>query len=467
MNNLDFVQKVKNGEIDIVEHTHKVVEEAKKIDDEFNYFNALSGELAIKCAENVRKDPSGNLAGIAVSVKDCICVKGIESRAGSRILDGYRPVFDATVVERAKKAGAIIIGKTSQDEFGFGTFCVNVGLGFRKPLNPIDKLRSCGGSSGGSGGITKKAGFPHISIGESTGGSIAAPASFCGVFGLTPTYGLVSRYGLIDYASSLDKIGAMGKTPSDCAMMLNAISGQDGKDSTSLNSGPVDYSGCLNKSVRGMRIGVISETFSDGIDSDVKDAVNEGISRLGGEGAITGKVSMPLVSKYGVQAYYLIAVSEASTNLAKLCGMRYGRHEKLEGNFNEYFTKVRSMHFGAEAKRRIILGTFTRMAGYRDEYYIKALKIRTKIIEEYKKAFKRFDLLVSPTMPIIAPKFSEIEKLTPIQNYLMDIMTVGPNLAGMPHLNVPVGFARKMPVGMLFIGNHLEEGKLLQAGSFF
>ncbi len=441
----------------------KIIEECKKINEEYNYFNAISEETAIEQA----KSQKGKLAGIAISVKDCLCVKGVESRAGSKILEGYKPLFDATAVERVKKEGGIIVGKTSQDEFGFGTFSVNVGIEFKIPKNPFDKKRSCGGSSGGAAGITQKASFSHIAIGESTGGSIVAPASFCGVYGLCPTYGRVSRYGLIDYGNSLDKIGVLGKKASDCAMSLNVIAGYDEKDSTSLNEPVPDYNSFIGKDTKGMKIGIIKESFGEGVDEGVKEKVKDGISRLEKEGIETEDVSLPLTTKYGVSAYYLIAVSETSTNLAKLCGMRYGKHEKLEGNFNEYFTKVRSKNFGTEAKRRIILGTFTRMAGYRDAYYMKAMKVRTKIIEEYKKAFKRYDLLLSPTMPIIAPKFSEIERLSPLENYMMDIMTVGPNLAGMPHLNVPVGFSEKMPVGMMLIGDHLEEGKVLQAGSVF
>lgn len=497
----DFVKQVKKQEIDIVEHTHKVVEKAKKINKEYNYFNTISEKLAIELAENVKKNPKGMLAGVAVSVKDNICVKGVETTAGSKILKGYKPLFDATVIEKIKKEGGIIIGKTAQDEFGFGSFSVNVGLDFKVPKNPFDKKRACGGSSGGSAGITQIADFPHIALGQSTGGSISAPASYCNVFGLCPTYGRVSRYGLIDFANSLDKIGSIGKTAYETALLQEVISGHDSRDSTSLNKPVESYSSILNekfKKISGelrnlqseflvsqkskgflrinkvsnfvnnkktkLRVAVIKETFNQGVQKEVKDIVWNGIKKLESLGIKYEEISLPLVSKYGVQAYYLIAMSESSTNLAKFCGMRYGKHEKLEGSFNEYFTKTRNKNFGDEAKRRIILGTFARMAGYRDAYYIKAMKVRTKIIDEYKKAFKKIDLLISPTMPITAPKISEIEKLTPLQNYMIDIMTVGPNLAGLPHLNVPVGFNKKLPVGMLLTGDHFSEGKLLQLG---
>ena len=462
-----FVQQVRKKEIDIVEHTARLVAEIKKLNKQYHYFNTISEEEALAQAKALAKNPKGKLAGVAVSVKDSICVKDVESTAGSRILKGYRPLFDATAVEKARKEGAIVIGKTSQDEFGFGGFSANVGLGFEAPRNPFDIERSCGGSSGGAAGITQKLSVPHIALGESTGGSIACPASFCGVFGLCPTYGRVSRYGLIDYGNSLDKIGPIGKTSRDAALMMGVIAGHDPKDSTSLNAPVHDYSSFIGKSLQGMKIGIVKEAFGKGLDKNVEKHVRNGISKLEEAGAQCEEVSLPLSVKYGIPTYYLVATSEASTNLAKYCGMRYGMAEKLEGTFNEYFTKVRSMHLGEEAKRRVIIGTFARMVGYRDAFYLKALKVRTKITEEYQKAFKSFDALVSPTVPILPSRFLDIEKLTLLQNYMMDQLLVGPNLAGLPHLNVPVGFEKGLPVGMLLIGNHLQEGKLIQLGSAF
>jgi len=474
MNIKEFVEKIKNGEINIVEHTEKVMEECKKINKEYNYFNIISEDLALSQAKEIQKQIKNNdkgiknkkLLGVAVSVKDAICVKNVESTAGSRILKGYKPLFDATVVKKAKEAGAIIIGKTAQDEFGFGSFSVNAGLGFNVPKNPFDKTRACGGSSGGAGGITQKASFPHIALGESTGGSIVNPASFCGVFGLCPTYGRVSRYGLMDYANSLDKIGALGKNVYDVALLLDVIAGFDENESTTINKPTEKYAESINKNIKNMKIGIINGSFVD-IDKNVGKNVREGVKELEEHGAKCEEISLKLPIDHGISTYYIIATSEASTNLAKYCGMRYGISEKLEGNFNEYFTKVRSNNFGAEAKRRIILGTFARMSGYRDAYYIKATKVRAMIVNEYKKIFRKYDALVSPTMPITAPKFSEIEKLTPVQNYMMDIMTVSPNLAGLPHLNVPVGESNGMPVGMMLTADHLQEGKLIQLGSIF
>jgi len=439
----------------------EILKQTKEINKEYNYFNTISEDLAIESSKNSK----GKLKDVIISVKDCICVKDVESKAGSKILSNYKPVFDATVIRKIKKAGGIIIGKTAQDEFGFGSFSVNVGIDMQIPLNPFDKKRVCGGSSGGAAGFTKKAEFNHIALGQSTGGSIVAPASFCGVVGLCPTYGRVSRYGLIDYANSLDKIGSIGKTTKDVALMLEIIAGFDEKESTTLDV-PVDkYTNFVNKDPKSMKIGIIKESFAKGTDKKIEKQVKQAIEKLKKLGVKAEEVSLPLTTKYGLSAYYLIASAEASTNLAKLCGMRYGKHEKLEGNFNEYFIKTRSANFGQEAKRRIMLGTFARMAGYRDAYYIKAMQIRTKIIQEYKDLFKKYDALVSPTMPILPPKIDEVEKLTPLQNYQMDILTVGPNLAGLPHISVPIGLVDDLPVGLMLIGDHLEEKKIIQLGS--
>ena len=466
----EFVEKVRNKEVDIVEHTHKVIDETKKINDEYNFFNVISDELALKQAKSLSNSlehdnvKGKRLLGVMISVKDNICVKGVESSAGSKILKGYKPLFDAHVIKRVVEEGGIIIGKTGQDEFGFGSFSTNVGIGFEIPKNPIDKERVCGGSSGGAGGITKKASFDHIALGESTGGSIAAPASFCGVFGLCPTYGRVSRNGLIDYANSLDKIGPLGQNMNDVALLQEVIGGYDANDSTSLNIPEEELVNFAEKSSKNFKIGVIKESFGKGNDAEVERQVKNTISKLKNNGIECSEISLKLPIKYGLAAYYMIATSEASTNLAKYCGMRYGAFDKLKGGFNEYFTDVRSKNLGEEAKRRIILGTFARMSGYRDAYYIKAMQVRTLIINEYKNAFKKFDLLLSPTTPALPPKIKDVDKLSPLQNYMMDVMLVGPNLAGLPHLNVPIGLD-KLPVGMLLIGDHLQEKKLINAGS--
>ncbi|MBR9678041.1 MAG: Asp-tRNA(Asn)/Glu-tRNA(Gln) amidotransferase subunit GatA [Nanoarchaeota archaeon] len=397
----------------------------------------------------------GKLGGLPVSVKDCVCTKGLQSTAGSKILEGYVPPFDATVVKRIKKEGGVIIGKTAQDEFGFGTFSTNCAYG--TPKNPIDPSRSAGGSSGGSAVAVASLSFPHISIAESTGGSISCPASFCGVYGITPTYGLVSRYGLIDYSNSLDKIGVMGKNAWDCALGLSVIAGKDGLDQTCVGE-TKNYT--TFKRVKDKVVGVPKEYFSSAVSESVQKNVWDAIKFFESEGATIKKVSLPN-THLALPAYYIIAMTESSTNLAKLCGMRYGLSLPIEGSFNEYFSKVRTKGFGEEAKRRILLGTYMRMKGYRNKYYLKAMKIRTLVINDFKKAFKTCDVLAAPTMPFIAPKFSEIRKLTPTQVYAADVLTVAPNLAGIPMMNVPCGTHKGMPIGLHLMADHFQEEKIL------
>lgn len=444
----EHINQVKKKEIDIVDYTKRALKEAKKINKEYNYFNTISEELALECAKKVAKNPKGKLAGVLVSVKDCICVKDVESTAGSAILKGYKPVFNSTVAQKIMEEGGIIIGKTSQDAFGFGGMNLNVGKGFSIPKNPFDKNRVCGGSSGGSAGFTQKFNFAHISIAESTGGSIVNPASFCGVYGLSPTYGLVSRYGLIDYANSLDKIGVMAKEIEDVQLGLSVIEGYDEKDQTSLKIPRL-------KDSKIKTVGIIKESLD--VDKEVKQQFKSAIEKLKYE---IKEVSLPFVREFGLASYYTIALAEASTNLARYCGMRYGAEEKIKGDYNSYFTNIRSKNFDTETKRRLMIGTFVRQAGYRDAYYLKAQKVRTQIIQEYKKTLDTVDILITPTMPILAPTFPEAKKLTPLKQFMMDFLTVGPNLAGLPHLNIPIGFSRKNPVGLLAITNHLNEEKL-------
>jgi len=405
--------------------------------------------------ENYKEKDSGALAAKEISIKDCICVKGMESRAGSEILKGYKPLFNATAVQKILDAGASINGKTAQDEFGFGSFSLNTLV---PPKNPNDTERVCGGSSGGSAAAVKA--IPgHISLAESTGGSIVCPAAYCGVVGLCPTYGRVSRYGLIDYANSLDKIGPMANSVKECAEVLQIIAGYDEKDSTSLDEPVPNYGDALGKGVAGMKIGLIKE--SQNVSPEVKDAFENKVLELKEKGAIVEEVSLEKTFAYGIPTYYILALSESSTNLSKYCGLRYGASEELGEAFNEYFTKVRTKHFGPEAKRRIMLGTFARMSGFRNAYYIKATKIRTLIIDEYKQLFAKYDVLISPTMPSIAPKVSEVAHMKPIEQYMMDQLTVGPNIAGLPHISIPIQESG-IPIGMMIIGDQLQEEKILQ-----
>ncbi len=450
----DYLELSQSRKLDYADFCKNFSDEVEKLNKKFGFLNTICS------LEN--KQPETGFFGLPFSVKDCICVKDIQSAAGSKILEGYKPPFDATCIGSIKKNGGAIIGKTNQDEFGFGTFSTN--SGFQIPKNPLDPTRTCGGSSGGAAGLTAALEYPHIAIAESTGGSISCPAAYCGVYGLTPTYGLVSRYGLIDYANSLDKIGPIGKSMYDIALSLSTIASHDPKDSTSINRKQEIYTKYLGEDISKYKIGIPKEYFSEGVNKKVEKQIWERIKKLESLGCKYEEISLPH-TKYALSAYYIIATSEASTNLAKYCGMRYGASADVQGNMNEYFSKVRTKYFGEEAKRRILLGTFARMAGYRDQYYLKAMKLRTLIIEDFKKAFKKFDVLISPTMPNIAPKFSEIEKLSPLENYMMDILTVAPNLAGIPMLSVPCGKVDGMPVGMHILGDHLQERKLVALGS--
>ena len=446
----EYVEKVKSREISAVKTTKGILNEIKKINGTYSFFNAISENLALELAERIDKNPKGKLAGLPISIKDDLCVKGVETTCSSNILKGYRPPFNATLVNNLIREGAVIIGKTNQDAFGFGSFNVNTDMGI--PKNPVDKSRVTGGSSGGAAGFTALTEFPHVAVGESTGGSIVAPCSFCGVSGVSPTYGLVSRYGLIDYANSLDKLGPIAKYVEDLELVLDVIKGYDFKDSTSLKQDIIK-----EKEVK--KVGLIKETLD--VDPKIKDIILKKLDEMNVE---YEKVLLPKTSKYALPSYYIIAMAEASTNLAKYCGMRYGQEGKVNLPFNESFSEVRTKNFNKEVKRRIILGTFTRMAGYRDAFYLKAMKVRTLVIEEYKDLFKKYDLLVSPTMPIVAPKLSEVNKLKPRDHYMMDVMTVGPNLAGIPHMSVNAGFYDKLPVGIMFTANHLNEKRLFQVG---
>ena len=403
----------------------------------------------------------GALSHLPISVKDCICTEGLRTTAGSRILENYVPTYDATAISKIKSAGGMILGKTAQDEFGFGTFSDNCAYG--APRNPHDPERSCGGSSGGAGCLAAAADFPHIAIAESTGGSITAPAAFTGTVGLTPTYGRISRYGLIDYSNSMDKIGVISKEVYDSALALSVMAGHDPLDSTSSKSKSRDFTAYLGKEIKGVRIGMPKEYFS-GIDSKISRPVLDAVHVLEGMGAETVDVSLPHTG-YAIPAYYIIAMGEASTNLARYCGMRYGAQGKIEGEFSEYFSKIRSGSFGDEAKRRIILGTYVRAAGFRDAYYTKALRARSLLIKEFKEVFSKVDLLATPSMPVVAPRFDEIRDMSPIERYNMDKMTTAPNLCGMPTISVPAGKAEGLPVGVQLIGDHFQEGRLISAAS--
>ncbi|MEM3791641.1 MAG: Asp-tRNA(Asn)/Glu-tRNA(Gln) amidotransferase subunit GatA [Candidatus Micrarchaeaceae archaeon] len=446
----DYLERAKSGE-DIEEIFEKGKEEAEEIKERFNAYITVSEPSA---------ERKGKLYGALIAVKDNICTKGIRTTAGSKILEDYVPEFDATCVERVKQEGGAVLGKTAMDEFGFGTFSTNCAFGI--PKNPLDANRSCGGSSGGAACAVAASKMPVISIAESTGGSITAPAAFTGTVGLTPTYGRVSRWGLIDYANSLDKIGVIGRSTYDVALLLSVIGGRDPKDTTSSTEKVDEYERLEEKR---LKVGIPKEYFEVEMEKGVEEGVWNAIKKLEREGVEYKEISLPSTS-LAIETYYIISMSEASTNLAKYCGLRYGLQKNIEGSSNEYFSEVRSLGFGEEAKRRIILGTYMRMAGYRGKYYEKALRLRTRIINEFKNAFENVDIIATPSMPILAPRFEDIEKLAPEEVYSMDIMTVSPNLAGLPTLSIPCSKSNSLPVGIQFIAKHFHEKDLLDFGYF-
>ncbi|MFW5852524.1 MAG: amidase family protein [Nanoarchaeota archaeon] len=429
----------------------------KKIDDKHKIFTTTC---------DVHEKQKGPLSKYTVSLKDALWLEGIETTASSAILKGFKPVEHSTVAEKILDAGARIVGKTVQDEFGFGTFSVNVGYNHKVPLNPYDVERCAGGSSGGAA-VAAALIDKHISIAESTGGSIVTPASFCGVVGICPTYGRVSRNGLITYSSSLDKIGTMSKKVYESALMLEVISGLDARDETSADAPVEKFSDATEDSLektKNMKIAILE---TPGINEEIMKKFEDTISCFSKAGVKFEKIKLPYMSKYALSAYYIIAMSEASTHLACLSGLRYGKGEKLDESafYNEYFEAVRTKNFNDETKRRILLGTFTRMSGYRGEYYMKALKVRKKIIDEYKEVFKKYDAITLPTAPVFAPKFSEINKMSLFEIYNLDYLGVGPNLAGLPHISVPINKDGELPCGILFVGDHFSESKLISLGS--
>ena len=385
------------------------------------------------------------------STKDNLCSIDFQTRSGSRILEGYRPPFDATAIERLRKAGGLLIGKTNMDEFGFGSFSANSAIGV--PRNPFDLERCCGGSSGGAAAAASLI-EDHLAVGVSTGGSISCPASFCGVVGLTPTYGRVSRWGLIDYGTSLDKVGLLSASSAPIRRYLPVISGPDPLDPTSQTQPPLDMSGGIDS------VAVPEEMVAD-LSDDMRDAFQEAVGKLEGMGVEVLKVAMPAL-RYALPAYYILATAEASTNMARYCGMRYGDIvEDTDLGFNELFSSVRSRDLSGETKRRILLGTFCRMVGLRDRYYIKALQVRQLVIRQYEEAFQGADAVLTPTMPYVAPRFDKIEGMSALEAYHADTLTVPPNLAGLPHISLPCAYIGRMPAGMQLVAPHWEEGRLL------
>ena len=414
-------------------------------------------------AARVAGAPAGPLAGIPVAVKDNMCTRGLPTTCGSRILEGYRPPYDAHVVERLRQAGAVLLGKTNCDEFAMGSSTEN--SAYKPTRNPWDLRLVPGGSSGGSAAAVA-VGECLGALGSDTGGSVRQPASFCGVVGLKPTYGRVSRYGLVAYASSLDQIGPLARTVGDAATLLQVIAGHDRRDATSVDVPVPDYAAALGRPVRGLRLGVPREFFGAGLDPEIKGEVERAIGALRDLGCEPVEVRLPH-TEYAIAAYYLIATAEASSNLARYDGVKYGPRVGGGESLGDMYLATRSRGFGREVQRRIMLGTYALSAGYYDAYYRKAQQVRTLIQRDYEEAFRRADLIVGPTSPV--PPFPIGEMVSdPLAMYLIDVYTVTLNLAGLPAMAVPCGRTRAgLPVGLQIIGPYFGEEKVLQLGQAY
>ena len=418
---------------------------------------AKAGEMDSLAAKGDQLPPLG---GVPVGIKDVMVTRGVRTTAGSKILGNYVPPYDCTAVARLEAAGAVVLGKLNCDEFAMGSSTEN--SAWRPVRNPRDLGRVPGGSSGGSAAAVA-ANMAVATLGSDTGGSIRQPASFCGVVGLMPTYGRVSRYGLIAFASSLDRIGPLTKTMKDAAIVLRTIAGRDPMDSTSADVPVPDYVAELEKPVRGLRLGVAKEYFGEGLDAEVRSAVEAAIQKLAGLGCEIVPVSLPH-TKYAIPTYYIVATAEASSNLARYDGVRYGYRAKDSHTLAEMYRRTRDQAFGAEVKRRIILGTYALSAGYYDAYYLKAQKVRTLLTRDFEEAFKKVDAIVTPTSP--TPAFKLGEKVDdPLAMYLADIYTVTADLAGIPGISVPCGETKeKLPIGLQILGKHFDEATILRLG---
>ena len=449
--------------ISSVELAEKVFLRIESVEPQIKAYITLTKDEAIKQAEAADKRLKENknvtlLTGIPIAVKDNMCTKGILTTCASKILANYIAPYDATVVTKLKEAGSVIIGKTNLDEFAMGSSTENSGLQITK--NPRDLERVPGGSSGGSAAAVA-ANEAILATGSDTGGSIRQPASFCGIVGLKPTYGRVSRYGLVAFASSLDQIGPLAKDVTDAAILLQVMAGYDPKDSTSVNVPVPDYQKSLTTNIKGLKVGVIKELMGEGISADVKSAIKSAIKKYEELGAVISEVSLPSF-EYAVSTYYLIAPAEASSNLARFDGVKYGHRSQEAKDLITMYYNTRREGFGAEVKRRIILGTYALSAGYYDAYYLKALKVRTLIKQDFEKALSNCDVLVSPTSPTVAFKIGE-KANDPLSMYLSDIATIPVNLAGIPAISIPCGNANNLPIGLQIMGKAFDEETILKA----
>ncbi len=458
-------EKLLSGELtceSIVKRYLEKIKEFKRLNAFLSVFEKKAIQRAVEIDEKIKNGHVGKLAGMVIAIKDNICVKDEKCTCASKILENFVSIYNATAVERLLNEDAIVIGKTNLDEFAMGSSTENSYFG--PTLNPYDEDRVPGGSSGGSA-VAVAAGLSTTALGSDTGGSIRQPAAFCGVYGLKPTYGRVSRFGLVAFASSFDVIGPFGNSTKDVALVLQVIAGHDENDSTSADVPVPDYLSYLDKDVKGLRVGVPVEYFAEGLDDEIREAIEKRLDFLSESGAIVEKISLPH-TEYNIPTYYILVTAEASSNLARYDGARYGYRSPQAKSLYEMYVKSRSEGFGAEVKRRIMLGTYVLSAGYYEAYYRKAQKVRRLIKEDFDKAFERVDVIITPTSPTTAFKLGE-KTDDPLKMYLSDIYTVSVNLAGVPAINVPAGFDSKgLPIGMQIIGKQFDEGTILKVSDF-
>ena len=461
-------KKIKDGEVTSVEAVKAVLDQIKAMEPLLNSFVTIEEEKALEQADEVQKrieagELTGPLAGVPVAVKDNICIDGMKTTCSSKILWDFVPTYTATAVENLKRSGAVILGKTNMDEFAMGSTTETSAYGAtRNPWNP-DHVP--GGSSGGSCAAVAAAEC-FYALGSDTGGSIRQPASFCGVTGLKPTYGTISRYGLIAYGSSLDQIGPVAKDVTDCAAVLEVLASHDEKDSTSVERKDCDFTEALRDDVKGMRIGIPADYLGEGLDLEVREAVLKAARILEEKGAILETFDLGMV-EYAIPAYYVIASAEASSNLSRFDGVKYGYRAKEYDGLHGMYKKSRSQGFGPEVKRRIMLGSFVLSSGYYDAYYLKALRTKALIKKAFDEAFSKYDVILGPASPATAPKLGESLN-DPLKMYLGDIYTISVNLAGLPGLTVPCGKDSKgLPIGVQFIGDCFKEKNIIRAGFAF
>jgi len=456
-----LAELVRRGELSPLEVGEAFLDRTSRIDPVVRAFVSVTADRVRRDAERAGRAPSngcdGPLCGVPVALKDNLCTRGVRTTCSSRMLEGFVPPYDATVVERLYAAGAVFLGKTNMDEFAMGSSTEN--SAFFPTRNPWDPRRVPGGSSGGSAAAVAAGEAPYA-IGSDTGGSVRQPASFCGVVGMKPTYGRVSRYGLVAFASSLDQIGPITRDVVDCALVMNVISGHDPRDSTSSRARVPDYVKDIDRGVKGMRFGVPREYFGEGVDRGVREVVREAIGVLESLGASAEECSLP-ATEYALPAYYIIAPAEASSNLARYDGVRYGYRSPRGDGLSDMYVRTRREGFGAEVKRRIMLGTFALSTGYYEAYYLKAQKVRTLVKRDFERAFEKYDVLLAPTSPTVAFKIGEHAE-DPLSMYMADELTIPANLAGIPALSVPCGLHDGLPVGLQVLGPPFEEARILR-----